>query len=645
MSDENNLIIVDVNQDNQVILIDNTINHELSIKRHFFDRVKLVHNYDNTFVIECKTLANYKGIITRLNQYHFAFVETSNLQLLVANLQANSLNNRINKCQQIKQKNKQLFNDSDFLNFKQIVDNETVRNLKDQQLINAYHHTVLKNALDFSVPGTGKTYIAYGMFIYLYQLKEVTKLIVIGPLNCFNAWKIECKNIFGNKHHFSIFDCTEHSTDYKTAIYNYHYDIYLFNYESFQNEDRTHFISHELLNNNKCMVVFDEIHRMKNEVGIRAINIINMIKNARSKPKYELALTGTPLPNSYSDLANYLQVLYQDDLRSELPILTPSNLKDADTNRLLASGIQKAMYPLFTRTNKQDLNVPPAQPDDLTTISALPSALEQKLMDLVISKYSKQIFVSFIRQIQVSSNPLLLLKSVSPREIKEIVDDESIVNQLPVKPKITFTDEEKDLIKQVGLSTKMQKTIDLIVKKVKENKSVIVWCLFIGTINLLRTKLNELQIKVISIDGQDKDLQARNTKIDEFKAKKVMVLITNPNTLAESVSLHETCHDAIYLEYGFNLTYLLQSKDRIHRVGLLPDTQTNYYFAITKSLKGIKSIDELIYGRLKMKTMRMNQVINSHELFLVKSNDEKADIETVMYQEDNELNQSKALRN
>lgn len=186
MNNENNSIIVDANN-NQITLIDDTSNHILAVKVHFFDRLKIISKHDNIYILECKSLAHYDAIITQLTRYKFPFVETDNLRLFLDNLQANSLTNRINKCMQIKQANLQLFHDQVFLNFKNIVDNETVRHLKDQQLINAYHHVILRSSLDFSVPGTGKTYIAYGMFIYLHKLKKINKLIVIGPINCFKA--------------------------------------------------------------------------------------------------------------------------------------------------------------------------------------------------------------------------------------------------------------------------------------------------------------------------------------------------------------------------------------------------------------------------------------------------------------------------
>ena len=73
-------------------------------------------------------------------------------------------------------------------------------------------------------------------------------------------------------------------------------------------------------------------------------------------------------------------------------------------------------------------------------------------------------------------------------------------------------------------------------------------------------------------------LDKRLLLIEEYQQGYYDVLITNPHTLAESVSLHHFCHDAIYYEYSYNLVHLLQSKDRIHRLGLKDGQYTQYYY-------------------------------------------------------------------
>jgi SNF2 family DNA or RNA helicase len=83
------------------------------------------------------------------------------------------------------------------------------------------------------------------------------------------------------------------------------------------------------------------------------------------------------------------------------------------------------------------------------------------------------------------------------------------------------------------------------------------------------------------------------------------VIIANPFSVAESISLHKGCHNAIYLERDYNCSNFIQSKDRIHRVGLDKNQLTKYYYVLSKD-----SIDEVINDRLLLKIERMEQMIN-----------------------------------
>src|SRR5690606_7902749 len=93
----------------------------------------------------------------------------------------------------------------------------------------------------------------------------------------------------------------------------------------------------------------------------------------------------------------------------------------------------------------------------------------------------------------------------------------------------------------------------------------------------IKTELQKRGIKSEVISGST-PLFERERIIENFKNKNIQVLITNPHTLAESVSLHLTCHQSVYFEYSFNLVHLLQSRDRIHRLGLKEEDKTFYYF-------------------------------------------------------------------
>ena len=62
------------------------------------------------------------------------------------------------------------------------------------------------------------------------------------------------------------------------------------------------------------------------------------------------------------------------------------------------------------------------------------------------------------------------------------------------------------------------------------------------------------------------------------------VVIANPFSVSESISLHNGCHNAIYMERDYNAANFLQSKDRIHRVGLSEDVVTNYFYLISDEI-------------------------------------------------------------
>ena len=105
------------------------------------------------------------------------------------------------------------------------------------------------------------------------------------------------------------------------------------------------------------------------------------------------------------------------------------------------------------------------------------------------------------------------------------------------------------------------------------------------------------------------------------------VILANPAAVAESISLHKICKNAIYLDKSFNAAHYMQSKDRIHRVGLKKDDVVNYYYIFSKD-----SVDELIHSRLIMKEQRMLSVIEGKLVPLFDKNfqDEMSD-EDLLY--------------
>ena len=100
------------------------------------------------------------------------------------------------------------------------------------------------------------------------------------------------------------------------------------------------------------------------------------------------------------------------------------------------------------------------------------------------------------------------------------------------------------------------------------------------------------------------------------------------------MSLHKVAHDALYLEYSFNLTHMLQSRDRIHRLGLEENQETNYYyFMLEGQLEKRSTIDRKIYDRLNDKKIVMYDAIEKPTISPEFSIDEKEEILNMMREE------------
>ena len=87
-------------------------------------------------------------------------------------------------------------------------------------------------------------------------------------------------------------------------------------------------------------------------------------------------------------------------------------------------------------------------------------------------------------------------------------------------------------------------------------------------------------------------------------------------------------HKNIYFEYSYNLVHLLQSKDRIHRLGLKQNQYTQYhYLELEFSYKGRDyNFDDRIYNVLLNKENNMLEAIDNNKLENVSTTQEDLDV-------------------
>ena len=512
----------------------------------------------------------------------------------------------------------------DFEEFKQVVNSLVARPLVEPQLWGAYQIVKMKRAANFSVPGAGKTAIVLGAFAYLRHIGAVDKIVTIGPLNSFISWKSEFKAVFGPKLKLSVFD---YQVDKLSTPSKNRFDsiiakavdsnLCLFNYEALPT---THFALNRLIDG-KTLLVFDEVHRIKSIGGVRATAALNIAGTFGAQ--YRVALTGTPIPNGFQDSYNFLHILFAQGYDDYFG-LEPRELTACNSHPIEQAEFNDKLFPFFSVINKQQLEVPPPDPDDFETGYCLAGAKEERLFEIVRLRTYGSVLLTYIRLMQASCNPGLILSKASLAAAQIFIDQQDHDYEEDDFPSghekelegfnEEYTPEETEFIRSFGMTEKYYRGINIVEKEAKDGKHVLVWALFIDTLYRIKQSLAEKGITSEVICGTV-PLFERERIIADFQAGRLDVLIANPATLAESVSLHKNCHVAVYFEYSFNLVHMLQSKDRIHRLGLPKGTRTHYYFMIEDNPSAdFQCIDKLILDRLHEKAERQLEVLNNEGL-------------------------------
>lgn len=517
-----------------------------------------------------------------------------------------------------------------------ITKNLSGRILYPKQFLAAFHLAFSQNSCNFSVPGAGKTSVVFGAYTYLKNLpetnpKHVNKLLVIGPLSSFGPWEEE------------YFECFEKKPSSKRlsggvskGVRDQHLlsveeientpELTLMSYQSvsFNLENLQHFLRRK---GNKVMVVLDEAHKIKNvDGGIWAESVLKLSKYCNSR----VVLTGTPVPNGYEDIYNLFEFIWpgKDVINFNVFQLKEmsNNPFDPRIERLIED-----ITPFFIRIKKRDLGLPPIVNHDPEIIPM--GAVQRDIYNFIEDKYieyfeqnentssasAELTKARFIRLMQAATNPNLLKQPLDEYFAEQgisdslYIDDNEIINKI-----LRYKDLEP-------IPAKFEIVKNKIKELIANNEKVIVWGTFITTLKDLKKFLEEngihaeLLIGEVPVERDDlpSDVITREKIIKEFHnpASPFKVILANPFAVAESISLHKACHHAIYLERTFNAANFIQSKDRIHRVGLAEGVITHYHYILSEG-----SVDETIHTRLQQKEERMLELIEHQDIPLISEN-------------------------
>jgi SNF2 family DNA or RNA helicase len=513
------------------------------------------------------------------------------------------------KARQLKEND---INPNEFANFTAFL-NKLPRRLKDHQKKSAYHLYQLKNGAIFSVPGSGKTTVVLSVYEKLRQENQCNILVVVGPAACFQPWKNEFVDTLDRVPETIILaggDRNSRRSEYFKSSLDA-YELYLTTFQTAVHDysELIKFLSQKDI---RAFVVIDEAHYMKQVGGAWASALLAVGKVAT----FRCVLTGTPIPKSYRDVYNLFDFLWEENTpltltdKNQIDLWEKKN--DLDNAKEL---LQEKIGPLFYRVRKKDLGLLPPKFHAPTLVkmnnyeSQIYRYIKAKILDLSENEYfdNEEILHRLwrgrlIRMRQAISYPRLLQTAVEDYE-ENLLENSDLQGIL-----LNY-----DIMEMPG---KLQTLLSMVTKLQQEKNKVVIWSNFIGTLELIKSHLNRLNIKSELIYGKtpirkqdDTEVKAEKTREDirdEFVNldSGLDILIANPAACAESISLHKTCFHAIYYDLTYNCAQYIQSLDRIHRVGGSETKEANYYF-----LQYENSLDQDIKANLERKARKMYDLI------------------------------------
>ena len=322
------------------------------------------------------------------------------------------------------------------------------------------------------------------------------------------------------------------------------------------------------------VVIVDEAQYIKN----RDAKITKYVKLLNSKVK--IALTGTPIENSVSDLWSIFDFIMPGMLGNYQSFMDryskPENYEE----------LTKRISYFVLRRKKEDV------------LKELPRKIEQNVF-VPLSPEQTEIYEKMVKEIRLN-----ILKQVG-----EVGFEKSKIHIFSALTKLRqicnhpwlISDEYKDV-----KSGKMELLMDLLDDAIEGGHKVLVFSQFVGMLKIIKEEFDKQGIKYSYLDGSTKN---RQSVIDEFNSDndiKVFLI----SLKAGGFGINLTSADIVILyDPWWNPMVERQAMDRVHRIGQIKTV--NVYKLISEN-----TIEEKILSLQESKKLVFSNVIDSSSSIL-----------------------------
>lgn len=467
----------------------------------------------------------------------------------------------------------------------------------------------MRHGANFSVPGAGKTTVSLALHLRERAARRVDRMLVVGPISAFEAWEEECRAIVDPPLTTSRWSPSS-ARDTHVVIINYQkLASALPDLCRWMSAHRAH-------------LVVDEAHRVKRgNLGEWGRSIMALAPLATRRD----ILTGTPAPNHPKDLVALLDIVWPGGAATRM---IPRSALRPEPPASAMHAMNDAIAPLYVRTTKEMLALPP-----VTFVPTPPvpmGPVQKDIYDALLRRYAGLLSLDdrdadrFARMGEVA---MYLIQAASSPQLLAAATDPSRSYRFPplaIPP-------GSDLARMVEsyadheVPSKIAEACKIVFRNARQPtpRKTLVWSNFPANLLALETQLAGLQPALVyggipSMEDAGPDVRNREGELRRFREDPdCLVLLANPAAMAEGVSLHHVCHDAVYIDRTFNAGQYLQSLDRIHRLGLRDDTETRIFL-----LEAEGTIDARIGNRLRAKVTRLGQLLGDGGLVTLALPDE-----------------------
>jgi SNF2 family DNA or RNA helicase len=504
---------------------------------------------------------------------------------------------------------------------------QSARKLLPHQEQAVVHALTAGNAANFSVPGAGKTAATLAVATAHLASKTIDLVLVVGPLACFSPWEKESRAALPGK--MASRRVRGNAAQRRTTYSNVRAGELILTSYAAAAADKLALI--ELCRSFKVMLVIDESHRIKRfRGGTWAPALIEIAKYAKLK----MILSGTPMPQSGRDLYSQLNVLW--------PAGELTGPRDDFATRVERDfeSILRVVQPFVSRTPKAALGLAPYT---LERHQVPIKGTQAEIYDLIESNFRQRIANAEGWRAKLDAlkrgRPIRLLQAAANPDLLNRTD--SYYNLPRVDPASVSLMDRLATYRSTDQPSKSIFALDLVKALADEGKKAVCWSNFVPNLDHFSELIRSAGIRCFQIDGRvatgdepindearaagitnPEDAETRERIIEDFLSiSGPAVLVTNPASCSESISLHRTCHTAIYLDRTYDCALFLQSIDRIHRLGL-PGGITVKVHVLLATLDGRTTIDHLVDASLSRKEATMLQLLEGAELSPLEQSDD-----------------------